>query len=277
MTIARLIDVSPDDYHTLPGFSASLAKELIAKSPLHARHMDLNRGDKPSTKAMDRGDVCHTLMLGRGKRIAPLPFDDWRTAASKASREKARAEGYVPILAEKHDEAAKMCAAVTERLRAEYGLEFNGRSEQAMVWTETTIDGDVDCRGMMDHLWLDEGIVLDLKFVEDASPTAIERSAENMGYAIQRAAYASGLSKVRPELLGRVQVRFLFVEVEPPYATNLVEPDGAFAELGDVRWRRALKSWAGCLHDNHWPAYGAGVNRIGVPQWALNREIYSQT
>lgn len=272
---ARLIDVTPDEYHALPGFSSSLAKELIAKSPMHARYIDLNRGDKPSTKAMDLGDTCHAMMLGRGKRIARLPFDSWRTDKSKAERDRVREVGYVPMLAEKYDEAEAMCRNVTMRLSAEYGIDLNGKSEQAMLWTETTLDGDIDCRGMMDHLWIGHGLVLDLKFVQDASMAAVERQAENLGYAIQRAAYASGLGKVLPELRGRVQFRFLFVEVEPPYATNLVEPDGAFAELGEQRWRRALNAWARCVSDNHWPAYGTGINRIGVPQWALNREIYS--
>jgi len=123
-------------------------------------------------------------------------------------------------------------------------------------------------------VWPNTARILDLKFVEDASPRAIERSAENMGYALQAAAYTSGLSKVFPLLAGRIQFLFLFIEVKAPYAINLVEPDGTFQEIGERRWRRALETWARCEKNKHWPAYGDGIKRIAPPPWALNNEGY---
>src|SRR5262249_39839754 len=72
---ATLLEISPDEYHTRPAFSSSLAKILIDRSPLHAKQA---RGKTP-TKQMDRGTAGHTFLLGKGKRIEPVPFDSYHT------------------------------------------------------------------------------------------------------------------------------------------------------------------------------------------------------
>jgi hypothetical protein len=282
--MAELITIEPDAYHQLPGFSSTIAKELIDRSPLHAwqKHPLYGAKGKSPTKAMDRGTAGHTMVLGKGKRIACLPYDDWRTKAAKESRANTRAAGLVPILHEDYTAAEELAANVLRRLVEENARDervpdkFDGVSEQAMLWHEDTESGPVACRGMMDHLWVwhNTARILDLKFVEDASPKAIERSAENMGYALQSAAYTSGLSRVFPLLAGRIQFLFLFIEVHAPYAINLVEPDGTFQEIGDRRWRRSLETWARCEKNQHWPAYGDGIKRIAPPPWALNNEGY---
>jgi len=273
---AALLDVSPDAYHERPAFSSSLAKVVLSRSPLHAKQ----GYRKVPTKQMDRGSAAHTFLLGKGKRIACLPYKDWRTDAAKASREKTRAEDMVPLLHSDYTEAEELAKKIRERLKEEHQkdprvpAELDGVSEQAMEWHEETASGPVLCKGMMDHVWLDRGLILDLKIVEDASPSAIERSAENLGYAIQSTAYTRGLSQARPALAGRVKFLFLFVEWDEPYAMNLVEPDGVFREIGERRWLRAVETWGRCLATDTWPAYGSGINRISPPPWALSREDY---
>ena len=126
---------------------------------------------------------------------------------------------------------------------------------------------------MMDHITA-RRTVFDLKIVESAAPAAIERSAENFGYGIQRAAYTSGVTHCFPELAGRVEMLFIFAEREPPYAMNIVRPDGVFRELGERRWRRAVEAWGRALKEQRWPAYGDDINTISPPAWALAREPY---
>ena len=264
---ARILEVSPDEYHALPHFSSSIAKVLIERTPLHAKQM---RG-KPPTKEMDRGNVVHRLALGRGKAFAVLPFDDWRTKAAKEARDAARADGRVPIKEGDFESAKLIADAVTARL-AEQGLVLDGRSELAMEWEERSEHGPVACRAMLDHVWLDRGLILDLKVTENASPAAIERTAENLGYGIQAAAYQRAMAALVPELAGRVRFLFAFVEPEPPFAVNVCAPDGMFRELGERRWLRAVSAWASCLKNNAWPGYGNGVNQLSVPGWALSRE-----
>ena len=144
-----------------------------------------------------------------------------------------------------------------------------------MTWQEETEHGPVDCRGMIDHLWPDSGTQLDLKITEDASPGALERTAENFGYGIQEAAYRRGYEKVRPDLAGRVRMVFAFVEVGDVFAMNIVHSDGVFRELGERRWMRAVNTWGDCIKRNHWPAYQTGFGQLTAPTWALSREGYS--
>lgn len=281
--MARLLNISPDDYHALPGFSASCAKTLIAQSPLHAwqEHPEYGAKGKKATKAMNRGTAIGTFLLGKGKRIARLPYDSWTTKKSQEDRDSTEASGVVALTRVQYDDYQEAAAAIKRRLIDEHAKDarvpaaLDGVSEQAMEWHEDSSSGQVLCRGMMDHVWLDRGRILDLKVIEDASPAAIERSAESLGHAIQSTAYVRGLVRVMPELMGRIEFLFLFVEPHPPYAINIVKPDGVFDEIGERRWLRAVETWGRCLKKNEWPAYGSGIKRISPPPWALAREGYT--
>jgi hypothetical protein len=267
---ARILEVSPDDYHQLPGLSASTAKVLLAQSPLHAK---ARHAQKP-TKGMDMGTVGHRLVLGKGKAYEVLAFGDYKTNAAKAARDAARANGLVPILEDDFAKANRMAEACRVQL-LERDVILDGASELAIEWTEPTIHGDVLCRGMLDHVWLDTGVILDLKFTSDAAPSSVERTAENLGYAVQEAAYLRGLTQLRPELAGRIRFLFGFCEDSEPFAMNLTASDGVFRELGERRWLRAVNEWARCTKNDTWPGYGTSINHITAPAWALAREGYS--
>ena len=275
--MANLLSIDPDDYHSLHGLSASTAKTIVAQSPLHAWHQHGAYGaaGKKPTKLMDRGNVIHSLVLGKGKAFRVIDHDSWRTNASKDARDEARAAKLIPILREDYDDAEMATVEIMKEL-SDRGVVLDGVSEQAIAWTEDSESGPVACRGMMDHLRMDAGQIVDLKIVSSADPTSVERSAESFGYAIQAAAYQRALVQMRPELAGRTRFLFLFCEATPPYAMNVCEPDGVFAEIGERRWLRAVEIWGRCIKRNEWPGYGKTVNRLSAPPWALAREGYSQ-
>jgi hypothetical protein len=267
---ARLLDIPGDDYFDLDAFSASTAKVLISRSPAHAR---VGYRKKP-TKAMDRGDIIGRLLLGAGKDYEVVNAENWTTKAAREKRDEIRSRGLVPVL---HDDLEDYhTAAETIRVKlADRGLILDGLSEQAITWTEHTDLGDVTCKGRFDHVWPDFGTIIDLKVTADASPAFVERNAENLGYAIQAAAYTRALAQLKPDLAGKIGFAFIFAEAEEPYALNISEPDGIFQEIGERRWLRAVREWARCIKENHWPSYGTAVNPITSPSWALAREGYS--
>lgn len=270
MSTAKILHVSTAEYHARPGLSASIAKTLLSRSPLHAK----TEHGKPPTDAMDRGSVVHRLVLGAGKDFAIIPFDDYRTKAAKEARDKARADGLVPI----KEEAFAEAVAIAESVRAQLtkrGILLDGASELAIEWTEDSPSGPVLCRGMLDHVWTGDGRILDLKITENASPSFVERNAENLGYAIQEAAYRRALTALRPDHAGRVEFLFAFAEAEAPYEMNLCRGDGVFRELGERRWLRAVHAWGACVATNIWPGYGSGVNPLSPPGWALAREDFA--
>jgi hypothetical protein len=266
--VSGFLDISPDEYFALERFSSSTAKVLLAQSPLHARAAL----KKKPTKLMDRGSVIHRLLLGKGKDYAVVQHGDWRTNAAKAARDAARAEGLVPVLAEDFEEYCTAAEAIRVRL-ADMGLVLDGASELAFEWTEATPHGDVQCKGMADHVWLDTGRILDLKIIDDAAPARVERSAASLDHAVQHAAYTRALARIDPALVGRVQFLFAFCEPGEPHDVNLSEPDGVFRELGEQRWLRACATWANCVAEDRFP--GHGVNVLNAPIWQLRNEGFT--
>jgi hypothetical protein len=169
--------------------------------------------------------------------------------------------------------AEKIVANLKDR-----GITLDGESEVAILWTEQTEHGPVECRCMFDHVWMGGGSarILDLKVTANAAPTFVERNAENMGYAIQEAAYRRALVALEPNLSGRADFLFAFAENDDPFALNLSRGDGLFRDLGEQRWQRALNTWALCMKEQKWPSYGTGINPLSAPAWAFHREEQAQ-
>jgi hypothetical protein len=303
---ARILDVSPEEYHKLPGFSASLAKIAIARSVLHAKDaydrkreqiaLEDESDDEVSDdkqKRLDYGSILHALVLGIGKRIEVIPSTllsksgSYGTAAAKEARDAARASGRIPVKEPDMEKHERVGDAIRSRL-ATAGHILDGRSEFAIEWHEATPHGPVQCRAMLDHFiaWgldpRDEtgpvgAIIDDLKMVCDAHPERCQRTAENLHYAIQAAAYQRALAALYPRLGGRIKFQFLFCETSRPYA--LWDPprmSGAFHEIGERRWIRARNAWADVLATGKAPSYREmGHDEITAPMYTLRNEGFT--
>jgi hypothetical protein len=260
---AAWVDCTPEEYHRPTGpprLSQSLAHTIISRSPMHARRMLDREGDR-DTASKDQGSIVHALLLGKGKGHVILtdpdgvPFKDRRTKAARETEAKARAAGLVPVL---QHEAAPMLALATkirDRLWEDFAIELDGESERAIHWTERAAVGTpVPCRGMLDHWHFERRTIYDLKIVKSAHPTACRRHVIEYGCDIQRAAYVRAVEQVHPELAGRVSFVLLFGEV----GTGAVTPvhlRGEMAQIGALKWQRAIDTWARCLAADRWPAY----------------------
>lgn len=272
---ARLIPMSEGVYHAdpcdSPSLSASIAKILIDKSPAHAwqAHPKLGGVRREPTAAMDRGTLIHRLVLGAGADIEPIAADDYRTKVAREARDEARAAGRIPVLERELDEAREVSDKLIVNL-SEQGIELLGESEIACVWQEETASGPIWCRGLIDHLI--EGprlLIVDLKTSRSAHPKACARHVVDYGYDVQRAAYVRGLERARPDMAGRIDFVFAFVELEPPYACTVARLDGMFRERGERRWIQACETWGSCLALNSWPGYAIEPVYLEAPGWLL--------
>lgn len=266
---ARILRVTPEQYRAdpcaVPSLSSSIAHELVERSPLHAWtiHPRLGGERSPSTKARDDGSVMHRLILGKGTTIAVIDAPDFRTNRARDLRDQAIAEGKLPVLQDAYAEKLAIAEKLRERC-IELGFALDGESEVAFEF----VDGDsVVCRCLMDHVWIEQGRIIDLKKVRSAKPRDIERLFVEYGYDIQYAAYTRALGKFRPEFEGQVSMTFLFAEIEPPYSVVPVELDDDFREIGFMRWERAVNAWRQCLADGRWPGYTNGPVMISPPRW----------
>lgn len=259
-------ELSAQAYHQdpceTPSLSASIARVLVEKSPLHAyaRHPRLGGKGRTfeSTDEMDRGKILHDMILGSGAQIEVVDAEDWRTKIAKEQRAAIVARGGIAILASKAGIYQAAANAIRTRC-AELGFNFGGKSELGAFWME----GETQCRGMLDHLEGDH--IIDLKTTEDIS--ALEHKFVRLGYDLQQRAYTRAVEEIHPELLGRVRFTFLFAEVNYPYDVVPVTASGSMVEHGTRRWRAAVNRWSECLAAGEWP--GRGAQRVECPAWAM--------
>lgn len=257
----------------VPSLSSSIANVLDYQSPAHAwsRHPRLGGVARRATKSLEDGSLTHALLLGSGKGIKVVDAPDFRTKAAQVIRDQARLDGEVPVLTKDYESATKTAETIRQRM-ADVGIVLSGKRELTAFWTETTESGaKVQCRGQMDHVELP--IVHDIKSIRSAHPLVCRRHVESYGYSIQRAAYVSAVEHIRPDLAGRVDFIFVFYEIEPPFAVTPVRLSGAFRELGERAWQRAVGRWEECLRTNTWPAYADKVIEIEPSPGALSRDL----
>lgn len=282
---ARILTCSEEEYFKdpceVPSLSQSIAHTMLAESPLHAwaKHPRLgNLQEREPTKALDAGSLMHTLLLGTGKEIVIVDAADWRTNAAKDARDRARVNGKVPILA--HDyERGELCARIVRERIAAAGINLDeldaATPEIGIEWREGGRMGPVVCRGRLDKLLLLESraVIFDFKKIRDAHPRTCGKHMIEYGYDIQHAAYTSAVQALRPDLAGRIDFLFLFLEDSQPFAVTPARPDGVMREHGEMRWQRAVELWERCLGRGVWPGYVETPISLEAPPWAISQEM----
>ena len=270
-----LPDIPHHVYHADPwgpSLSQSTATTLLS-CPLKAwaGHPRLGGQSGHSSEAMDLGSIAHELVLGKGAGFEVLPFDSWRTDLSKDKRSEARAAGKVPLLQKDFDAAFVAAQQVVGASEGLFDCVEGAETEVTILWKE----GDVLCRCRIDHLVVGDGwaSITDLKWYRTADPLAFQRNAKTSGHDIQAAAYIRAVEAVYPKLAGRVRFEFLLVEQGPPVIVQPVEMAGSMRSLGEGRWKRAVKLWAKCLKENHWPGYADGPVEIDALPWQLSDDF----
>lgn len=283
--LARIIECTEEEYFrdpcATPSLSQSIAHVLNVQSALHAwnQHPKFGAYESPSddTKAKVDGKVLHRLLLGKGADIVVCRFNDFKTKLAQETRDQAILAGKIPVIEHRYAEAAAATEILREKLAA-LGYVLDGQSEVAFEWEERGQDGPVLCRGRMDHIKLSDSsaLILDPKKIVSADPITISRQFYAHGLDIQYTAYTSCMSKFRPDLApGQIDMVFLFMEIEPPFAVTPTRPSPAFVEIGRQRWDRAILLWEKCLKTNRWPEYCSRAIDVEPQPWVLNQEIGS--
>lgn len=285
--LARILDVSEEQYFAdpcqTPSLSQSIAKVLVTQSPLHAwtYHPKLGALENPDidverqSKQKDDGHIVHRMLLGKGADVEIVHgFDNWKKKAAQTLRDEIKEAGRLPVLAHHYEDLEAASETIKGNLMTQFGIDLNepgGESEIALEWSEDGANGPVLCRGRMDRIQFNRGLIYDVKTIYSAHPEVCGKQAVELGRDIQNAAYTSAVSKLRPDLAGRVEMLFLHVEIEPPYAIYPGPLDGELRELGRQRWERAIYVWEECLRTGRWPAYTNRITPIRAPGWAVTR------
>jgi hypothetical protein len=256
-----------------PSLSAHVAATICQRTPRHAyeEHSRLNpHHDRQDEQKFDMGTAVHAMVLDGEDVCAAIDAPDWRTAAAKAARDGARAEGLIPLLAHQHEQACAITQAVRAQLDAldiDPPLLRDGRPEQTLIWED---EGGIICRARPD--WLRD----DLRACDDLKTTAgsadprewARRRMFDIGADVQAAFYTRGLRK----LTGRdVPFRFVVIETVPPYALSVVALAPSAVALADDKVDHAIATWAECIATGDWPGYARDVAYAEVPAWEQER------
>ncbi|HEU6455940.1 MAG TPA: PD-(D/E)XK nuclease-like domain-containing protein [Roseateles sp.] len=268
----------------VPSLNSGTAHRLIVETPMHAYHQHPRLGGRPSeyTKASDIGTVSHDMLLGGEGKICSIERSDYRSAptkenpdgaipigwtnnAIKAARDKARANGLTPILAEEYGAAKRMADAARAFIAySEIADVFDaGESELTVIAQE----GKTFLRTRPDWLNLDAGISLSFKTTQaKVEPEAFDRMARSMGYWFSTAFYERCLSSA-----GHPGVRHYVLAQEQtfPYACSLfrLSPDKFALELDRVN--DAIELWGQCMESGRWPGYSGRAHVIEAKPWEL--------
>jgi hypothetical protein len=273
VTEPGVYEMPEEVYHAdpVPGgsLSASGAKKLLACPAKFAYEREQPR---PSA-AMEFGTAVHTLVLGKGSRIAVVDAENWKTNAAKAAAKEARSEGKIPLLSGDHLKAKAVADAVLAHPVA--GKLFNpefGDAERSIFWVDELTG--VWLRSRLD--WLPHPaahgrrlVVGDFKSAASASKAAISKAVANYGYHIQNAFYSEAVRAMGlDEDPGFV---FVFAEKEPPYPITLAQLDDDALMAGHAAMRRAIERYRDCTASGIWPAYSETpdvIETISLPRWA---------
>lgn len=283
LPIGLHLDVSHEDYCADPGerpsLSSSIATTLATRAPLHGwyKHPRLGGGENDApTTSQSRGTILHKLLLGKGQDIAVFDFDDFKKADAREARDAAIAEGKIPIVLSKFEEMEKTAAVLLRRM-ADRGIILSGQSEVTGIWEK---DG-VLCRLRADHLIVTDAVdIIDVKTCTNAAPEKLVADFVEYGDDVQDAAYTEGIGELIPEMAGRIRMRFIFCEAEPPNDVVVYDPPGAMREHGARRWKRGREAWKRNLEafgEQEWPGYSIAPIRPGPPAWAAGKDMDIQT
>lgn len=170
--------------------------------------------------------------------------------------------GRIVLAPKDRDKIEAMAAALATNPVALNAL-TGGRTEVTLRWDDE--ETGVPCKARWDS-WKESLAVLgDLKAVEDASPSAFNRSVANYGYHIQQAHYVEGA-----RVCGIPLRNYLLVaqEKEAPYLAAVHQLD-AESELRGYELRaRAMRVLRDCRESGKWPGY-TGIHPLSLPVWAM--------
>ena len=250
--------MSNADYHAdTTSISNSLITQIL-KSPAHARaYLDGARTEP--TAAMIFGTAAHCRILEPDVFFSTYVAieGDKRTKEIKLQVEDAVAHGKIVISRTEYEALEAMSKAV--HLHPSAGdLLFDGEAEMSHFWT----DGDtgLKCKCRPDFLTMD-GVCVDLKTTDDASPEGFARSVATYGYHRQGAFYSAGT--------GCSRFVFIAVEKKPPFAVGVYVLDQLSMDQGWREVRKALDLWHYCDNKNDYPCYSQDIEEISLPNWAI--------
>jgi hypothetical protein len=243
--------------------SCSLLKEIL-RSPTHFRAAWNSEVEKTSPSFFF-GQAVHDFLLEPQvfkQSYVVSPHEDGRMADARQFK---LANANKKILSQTQAEQLTNVGSAVSSHPLARKLLGEGRHEITHIFKDPGTGIWIKIRP--DCLCLNDGICLDIKKTQDASPRSFGRSAVEYGYDMQAALYLMGLREIYQRDFDFV---FLAVEEKKPNAIALYAAPIEMLERGERRVRAALDTLKECRDKDFWPAYqpDGGYDFLEWPPWA---------
>ena len=264
----------------IPSLQSSTVKALLETAPaaVWERTKRLNpNAEDVHKKAFDLGTAAHAQLIGGGEEIVVIHHDSYRTKDAKALREAAYDSGLTPVLEADMARVQGMAEAALAQFdqSPDIGWVFSGKegphkSEASVFWREA----GVACRARPD-LWawrrMESPLIVHYKTTGmTLNGGMLSRFAAGQGWDVTAAHYGAGVKA----LTGREPEQYFAVqETAPPYLALVCKPKEAALAIGKMQRDRAMRTWARCLRENHWPGHINRTIEFDIPPWYENAVI----
>jgi len=255
----KITDISNEDYHSRPGYSASFGKMFLDESPLHAKESEFNL----SAEIEENGNGYHANLLEPEKDLIIEGPETRRGKAWSEAKELADLDGKILVTAG----VFKNIQAMTEKTLADPACNKllthpERRCEESYFVKEKH---GITTKARPDLLIEKTGVVVDLKSTSgSASPRGFLQSAIKFNYFFQAAWYARIL-----RLEGFEVRKFIFAvcEKSKPHAAHAHEvSEEALAHYTPIV-EDTITAIACCHLNEEWPTGWGHHSVLDLPQW----------
>lgn len=262
-------DIPEAIYHAdplpLPSLSSSVCKEIVDRSPAHAKQMHVRlTPQEPPKPSPDRdlGSAIHALTFG-GAAVSVFEADDWRTKAAQEHRKECYASGRIPLLPDQLERAQAVAAIVRPRISRLVGDDY--LPEVTLAWR----DRGAWCRTRVDALSRDLAHVVDLKTSgAGTSPQEVTRRFFSESHDIQSGFISRGLDALDKPGTGRRTFHFVYVENEAPFGCTVLDIPESVMSFARRKVRVGIDLWRRSMASDDWPGYPAASVIAEMPAWA---------
>jgi hypothetical protein len=228
------------NYHNMTDRISKSGLDKIHRSPAHFKTKT------KETDAMRIGRIVHEYILEGVQNYVTSPFDSFRT---KEAREWRDSQTKPIITTSELETIYAMREAVLRHPEAKRLLS-DGQPEQTFFFDEPTTGAACRCRTD----WMtSDGIIVDLKTTDDASPKGFMRSVLKYRYHVQDAFYTDGVEAAtnsRP-----TDFVFIAVEKNAPFGVGVYRLSEGLREEGRELYLDNVATWVECTQRDEWPAY----------------------
>lgn len=256
-------DMPNEVYHAWPEGVSSSGLKMMERSPAHFRF----QAKRTPSRAMELGTAIHTALL-EPERFATdyvllRDVEDRRRAEYKQAVAVHGSERV--LVSTEADRVAGMQEAVLSNAAMRERFARDGWRELSLFVRDPVTR--VLVRVRFDLLTAD-GLIVDLKSAADCAAESFSKSCANYGYDLSASLYMDAFTWATGAFPAGFE--FAVVESEMPHAHKLYEPDHLMTQSGRQRYRAALKLFAECEKNNHWPLPECdGPELISLPEWAI--------